>query len=108
MRNHDHLEPLPDPTPANLWGMFCWGTVIGMSVMVADALVMHHLFGFENAWITYAMWFSTIFLVTGAFKDDSVPMNMAAIAGIVIGALGINLMRVLVFDAASMLGAIGL
>ena len=104
----DHLLPLPEATPHNLWRMFLGGVSLGVTVMLADILVLHYLFGLETAFVTYAMGVGTIFLVTGALKDISVPMVMASITGIVIGALGSNFIHVRIFEAPSLLSGVGL
>jgi len=108
MMDHDHLEPLPEATPFNLWRMFARGFVIGVIVMLLDVAVTHFLIGLDHAFITYALAVMLTFAVTGAFKDDSVPMVMSSLTGILIGALGANLFRVHVLGSSSLLAAVGL
>jgi len=104
----DHLIPLPEATPFNMWRMFARGFVIGVVVMLLDVLVTHYLLGLSHAYITLALSIMLIFAVTGAFKDDSVPMVMSSLTGILIGALGANMFRVKVLGASSLLAGVGL
>ncbi len=104
----DHLLPLPEPTPYNMVRIFARGVMLGAAAMLLDTFITNGLLGFENGYISYALLFSTIFMITGAFRDDSVSMIMSVILGIVVGILTLNLARVQVFDKPSLLAGIGL
>lgn len=104
----DHLIPLPDPTPRNLARVFVGGATLGGLAMLLDSLMTARVFGFENAYLTFALVFSMIFAITGAFRDNSVPMVMGFITGLLVGAFAINAIRVHAMGQTTLLGAIGL
>lgn len=108
MSDHDHLDPLPDPTLPNLLRMFFMGLVFGAFALLADAWITQALLGFEYPYIVFAVAFMSIFAITGAFKDNSLPMVLTDLTGIVIGVLATNYLRVAYTDRQSVLAGLGL
>lgn len=104
----DHLEPLPDPTPHNLFWISISGLVIGAAAVLIDFWVTQTLLGFVYPYVIFAIAFISIFAITGACRDNSLPMVLTFLTAIVVGVLGTNTLRVVAADRASVLAGIGL
>jgi len=108
MSNHDHLDPLPEPTTRNMLGMVIGGAMLGVVILLLDVWVTKALLGFENPYIMLGMAFMSIFAITGALKDDGLPMTLAFLFGAFLGVLIMNAVRVHAFGETSMLSGVGL
>ncbi len=108
MSDHDHLEPLPDPTPRNMAGMVWVGLFFGVVAVLIDVWITQGLLGFENPYVIFSLSVMAVFTISGALRDDSLAMILAMLTGVVLGVLITNLLRVKLFDQPSLLAGIGL
>ena len=103
MNESDDLVPLPDPTPENMSWMFRRGLIVGVVAVCLDAFVTQSLLGFENPYVVIALIFLSIPAITGAMRDNSLPMIFSFLGGILIGVLVMDAVLVFIFGQASVL-----
>ena len=108
MSNHDHLEPLPEPSAPLMIHMAVTGVVIGALALCADVWITQGMLGFESPYIVIALAVMAVLAISGALKDGSVAVVMSFLTGILVGVLVANLVYVRVFDQQSMLTGVGL
>ena len=84
------------------------GLFLGAIAVVADVWITQALLGFDNPYIVFSLAVMAIFAITGAFRDNSLPMVLAFQCGVIVGVLATNTLRVVIDDQPSILTGVGL